>query len=109
VADGPSPSKKMKLSKEDAEMKEQNKKMYKLRDQLKKELKKKDLQYLLEHNDQDVPVGEEKVCIPLNYYDFVNKHVCTRLYVCTLLATKVKHLKFSKTKTASDVSILLES
>jgi hypothetical protein len=63
-ADGPSPSKKLKRSKEDAEIKQQSKIMYKYRDQLKKELRKNDLQDLLEYNDQDVPAGEERVCIP---------------------------------------------
>lgn len=61
--DGPSPLKKTKSSKEDAAIKGQSKLMYKYRDQLKKELRKSDLQDLLEHNDQDVPVGEDRVCI----------------------------------------------
>jgi hypothetical protein len=52
----------MKSDKED-KIKEQNKLMYKYRDQLKKVLKKKDLQYLLEYNDQDIPSGEDRVCI----------------------------------------------
>uniref|UniRef100_A0A2Z5U1X2 Poly [ADP-ribose] polymerase n=1 Tax=Reticulitermes speratus TaxID=60591 RepID=A0A2Z5U1X2_9NEOP len=59
-ADGPTPPKKMKSDKED-KIKEQNKLMYKYRDQLKKVLKKKDLQYLLEYNDQDIPSGEDRM------------------------------------------------
>jgi hypothetical protein len=62
-ADGPSPSKKTKSSKEDAAVKEQSKLIYKYRDQLKKELRKSEMQDLLEYNEQDVPVGEERVCI----------------------------------------------
>jgi hypothetical protein len=61
--DGPSPSKKAKSNQEDAAIKDQSKLIYKYRDQLKKELRKSDLQDLLEYNDQDVPVGEERVCI----------------------------------------------
>jgi hypothetical protein len=64
-ADGPTP-KKMKSDKED-KIKKQNKLIYKHRDQLKKVLKKKDLQYLLEYNDQDVPSGEDRVCIAFFY------------------------------------------
>jgi hypothetical protein len=78
----------MKSSKEDAEIKEQSKQMYKYRDQLKKDLKKMDLQCLLEYNDQDVPVGEDKVCIPFYFFDLVKRHVCSHLYVCMLFATK---------------------
>ncbi|PSN54639.1 Poly [ADP-ribose] polymerase [Blattella germanica] len=59
--DGPSPPKKSKPSKEEEEVKEQSKLMYKIRDQLKKHLSKKDLQYLLESNDQEIPVGEDKL------------------------------------------------
>jgi hypothetical protein len=62
-ADGPSQSKKTKSSKEDAVVKVQSKLMYKYRDQLKKQLRKSEMQDLLEFNDQDVPVGEERVCI----------------------------------------------
>jgi len=65
-ADGPSPSKKMKSDKEDA-IKKQNKLMYKYRDQLKNVLKKKDLQYLLGYNDQDMPSGDDRVCIAFCY------------------------------------------
>ena len=65
-ADGPTPSKKIKSDKEDA-IKKQNKLMYKYRDQLKNVLKRKDLQYLLEYNDQDIPPGEDRVCITLCY------------------------------------------
>jgi uncharacterized protein with gpF-like domain len=65
-ADGPTPSKKIKSDKEDA-IKKQNKIIYKYRDQLKKVLKRKDLQYLLEYNDQDIPSGEERVCIAFCY------------------------------------------
>jgi poly [ADP-ribose] polymerase len=72
--DGPSPSKKMKSDKEDA-IKKQNNLMYKYRDQLKKILKKKDLQYLLEYNDQDIPSGEERVCITFCY-------LCVSLTIC---------------------------
>ncbi|PNF21175.1 Poly [ADP-ribose] polymerase [Cryptotermes secundus] len=57
--DGPSPSKKTKSS--NAAIREQSKIMYKYRDQLKKELRKSDLQDLLEYNDQEVPVGEERM------------------------------------------------
>lgn len=35
--------------------------MYKYRDQLKKHLAKKELQFLLEYNEQEIPSGEEKV------------------------------------------------
>jgi len=56
----------MKSDKDDA-IKKQNKLMYKHRDQLKTLLKKKDLQYLLEYNDQDIPSGEERVCIAFYY------------------------------------------
>jgi len=72
-ADGPTPSKKVKSDKEDA-IKKQNKLMYKYRDQLKKVLKK-DLQYLLEYNDQDIPSGEERVCIAFCYL-FVSQTIC---------------------------------
>lgn len=72
--DGPTPSKKMKSDKEDA-IKKQNKLMYKYRDQLKKALKKKDLQYLLEYNDQDIPPGEERVCIAF-CYQCVSQTIC---------------------------------
>jgi hypothetical protein len=74
VDSGPSTS-KIKSSKEDAEIKEQSEEMYKYRDQLKKDLKKKDLQCLLEYNDQDVPAGKDKVCIPFYYFDLVKRRV----------------------------------
>jgi hypothetical protein len=64
--DGPSPSKKTKSNKEDNAIKQQNKLIYKYRDQLKKELRKIELQELLEYNDQDIPVGDERVCIEFN-------------------------------------------
>ena len=63
--DGATPAKKIKSekvdSKEEAEMKKQNKVMFEYRDQLKSQLQKKDLQELLEYNDQDIPPGHEKV------------------------------------------------
>jgi hypothetical protein len=65
-ADGLTAPKKRKSGKED-KIKEQSKLMYKYRDQLKKALRKKDLQYLLEYNDQDIPSGEDRVCIPFCY------------------------------------------
>jgi hypothetical protein len=71
-ADGPSPSKKTKPSKEDAAVKEQSKLMYKYRDQLKKELRKSEMQDLLEYNEQDVPVGEERVCIQFSAQQVCN-------------------------------------
>ena len=86
-ADGPTPSKKIKSDKEDA-IKKQNKLMYKYRDQLKKVLKKKDLQYLLEYNDQDIPSGEEPVCIAF-YYLCVSQTICVtnhRLVFCYLFS-----------------------
>jgi hypothetical protein len=84
-ADGPSPSKKTKSSKEDAAIKEQSKLMYKYRDQLKKELRKSDLQDLLEFNDQDLPVGEERVCIQFSAQAY--RHVCNLLWACVLVCT----------------------
>ena len=77
-ADGPTPSKKMKSDEEDA-IKKQNKLMYKYRDQLKNVLKKKDLQYLLEYNDQDIPSGEDRVCIAFCYL-CVSQTVCVTNY-----------------------------
>jgi hypothetical protein len=74
-SDGPSLSKKVKSSKEDAEIKDQSKLMYKYRDQLKKHLKKKDLQYLLEYNEQDVPSGEDRVRVPFSCCDMVQRFV----------------------------------
>jgi len=65
-ADGPTPSKKMKSNKED-EIKKQNDLMYKYRDQLKKDLTKKDLMFLLKYNYQDIPSGEDRVCIAFCY------------------------------------------
>lgn len=63
--DGPTPAKKVKtesLSKEEEEaMKKQNKIMFGYRDNLKAQLKKKDLVRLLEYNDQGVPAGPEQV------------------------------------------------
>ena len=50
--------------------------MYKIRDQLKKHLSKKDLQYLLESNDQEIPVGEDKVGIVLKYFQTLWKNTC---------------------------------
>ena len=40
------------------EMKKQNKKMFYYRDLLQKGLKKKDLEGLLEYNNQEIPVGQ---------------------------------------------------
>ena len=40
------------------EMKKQNKKMFYYRDLLEKGLKKKELEALLEHNNQEIPVGQ---------------------------------------------------
>lgn len=63
--DGAAPAKKIKSEKvgsdEENEMKKQNKIMFDYRDQLKNQLKKKELQELLEYNGQEVPVGPEKV------------------------------------------------
>lgn len=73
-ADGQTPSKKMKSDNED-KIKKQNKLIYKYRDQLKNVLKKKDLQYLLEYNDQDIPSGEDRVCIAFFY-------LCVADYMC---------------------------
>jgi hypothetical protein len=39
-------------------MKKQNKKIFYYRDLLEKHLKKKELEALLEHNDQEIPVGQ---------------------------------------------------
>ena len=55
------PSKKIKTEEEEL-VRKQNKKMFKLRDQL-KTLKKKELFYLLEHNDQYIPPGESNVSV----------------------------------------------
>jgi hypothetical protein len=96
----------MKLSKEDGKVKEQSKQMYKYRDRLKKELKKQDLQCLLEYNDQSVPVGEDKVCIPFYYFDLVERlsHLCVRL-----LFTKSQVLKIFKFRNKNDIIIQLAS
>ncbi|KAJ9595723.1 hypothetical protein L9F63_013086 [Diploptera punctata] len=60
--DGPTAPKKSKPSKEEEEeVKKQCKEMYKYRDQLKKELRKKDLQFMLEFNKQEIPTGEEQL------------------------------------------------
>lgn len=63
--DGQTPAKKIKseemTGEEDEAMKKQNKIMFKYRDQLKERLKKKELQELLEYNDQEVPTGPEKM------------------------------------------------
>jgi hypothetical protein len=45
---------------EKEEMKKQNKKIFYYRDLLEKHLKKKELEALLEHNDQEIPVGQVK-------------------------------------------------
>ncbi|XP_022914189.2 poly [ADP-ribose] polymerase [Onthophagus taurus] len=45
----------------DVEMKEQNKIMYKYRDELKNNLNKKSLQLLLERNEQEIPPGEDNI------------------------------------------------
>jgi hypothetical protein len=73
-ADGPTTAKKMKSANE-GKIKEQNKLMYKYRDQLKKDIVKKDLQYLLQYNDQDMPTGENEVCIAFRYL-YVLQTIC---------------------------------
>uniref|UniRef100_A0A7R8Z663 Poly [ADP-ribose] polymerase n=1 Tax=Timema douglasi TaxID=61478 RepID=A0A7R8Z663_TIMDO len=59
--DGVAPEKKVKTeqSYDEGKLKEQNKIMFKYRDNLKRKLKKRDLVQLLEHNNQEVPSGEE--------------------------------------------------
>ena len=52
-----------KLEKEKEEMKKQNKKMYYYRDQLQRQLKKNELQDLLESNGQEVCPGVDSVCV----------------------------------------------
>ena len=42
--------------------------MYMYRDQLKQDVKKMGYEYLLRYNDQDVPSGEERVCIAFPYF-----------------------------------------
>ena len=42
---------------------EQNKIMYKYRDQLEKNLTKNELTELLQYNDQDVPAGQDRVSV----------------------------------------------
>jgi hypothetical protein len=42
-------------------MKKQNKKIFYYRDLLEKHLKKKELEALLEHNDQEIPAGQVPV------------------------------------------------
>lgn len=58
-------SKKIKADpadeKEKEEMKKQNKKMFYYRDLLKKHCKKKEMEGLLEHNNQEVPIGEDRM------------------------------------------------
>jgi len=59
-------SKKLKLGVKDEpedkeEMKKQNKKMFYYRDLLQKGLKKKDLEGLLEYNNQEIPVGQDRM------------------------------------------------
>lgn len=52
-------------SNNEKEIKQQNKIMFKYRDQLKKYLNKKELQELLEANEQEIPSGIESVRIYL--------------------------------------------
>lgn len=63
--DGATPAKKIKSEKVDQEdvegIKKQNKIMFLYRDQLKEQLKKKELEALLLHNSQAVPAGQEQV------------------------------------------------
>jgi hypothetical protein len=77
-ADGPTPSKKMKSDEEDA-IKKQNKLMYKCRDQLKKVLKKNDLEILLRYNDRHLPPGKERVCINILLPLCVANHMSNQL------------------------------
>lgn len=58
--------KKIKTEEEET-VRKQSKTMFKYRDNLAKLLKKKELSYILEHNDQYMPTGDSKVCgeIPL--------------------------------------------
>ena len=73
-ADGPTTSKKMKSDNEDV-IKEQNKLMYKYRDQLKELISKHAMECMLEYNYQDVPSGEERVCITFCYL-CVSQTIC---------------------------------
>jgi poly [ADP-ribose] polymerase 1 len=57
--DGP-PEKKMKSEVSDEAMKEQGKKIFKIRDNL-ETLKPKNLQDLLEYNKQQIPSGKERL------------------------------------------------
>lgn len=62
----PTPVKKPKLEDEvdgklSKDLKEQSELIFNYRDQLKTNLKRKDLQYLLEYNDQEIPAGDEQV------------------------------------------------
>lgn len=57
-----SPTKKPKSnSKEEKQLREQSQLIYDYRDKLQKELTKKELQLLLEHNNQHIPSGESKI------------------------------------------------
>jgi len=47
--------------KQKEEMKKQNKRMFYYRDLMKKHMKKKELEALLEHNKQEIPVGEDRM------------------------------------------------
>ncbi|GLH03003.1 Poly [ADP-ribose] polymerase [Gryllus bimaculatus] len=60
-ADGPSEPKKAKEDPDVEKRKKQNKLMFKFRDNLKKHLSKKELSLLLEHNNQEIPSGEERM------------------------------------------------
>ncbi|KAK7863506.1 hypothetical protein R5R35_009060 [Gryllus longicercus] len=60
-ADGPSEPKKAKEDPDAEKRKKQNKLMFKFRDNLKKHLNKKELSLLLEHNNQEIPSGEERM------------------------------------------------
>ena len=48
----------IKEAEDKEEMKKQNKKMYYYRDLMQKQLKKKELEALLEHNKQEIPIGQ---------------------------------------------------
>ena len=56
---------KAKFEKEKEDMKKQNKKMYYYRDQLQRQLKKTELQDLLESNGQEVCPGVDSVSIEI--------------------------------------------
>ena len=65
--DGPG-SKKIKKEdseevKKKEEVKKQNKKIFHYRDSLESSLKKNELQELLEYNKQEIPVGNDNVCV----------------------------------------------